>query len=524
MSRAGGIPVLQGGEDVKSRCTSSRSPTPARRSQPYVPLLYPKDIAIERLAAFPYLFLQLWLIGYDLSSTNDDYWTSPGAAMYDSITLESWLQSNSLIWGEESILAVRDWLWIFENFPTALNMSTLNAAVMIYKRLRLTSSEGLYLRGVFRWDGGTGVFVEGILAAIERLGGTVTTSAPVSLITYGSTGVSVNLQNGSVYYATNVIVSTSLPAAARINYSPPLPTSPPYLKLFNGIIPDDAGAVQIVMTWSDKWFFPEGNAILPDPSTEPTCGIFGEMFELTPTNTTSGVLRILIVDVGPNYDCVNNAGGLSAVTSGAQAWLESYYVTPLARAGIYANLVEVDVWDWRSQEPFIPAIVYYYAGNGTLVSYGSAMRQNVDARIYWGGSERAVNGLHWIEGAVQRGNDVACEVLVAMGRVPNCTVYTNWLAYLEILALQWYNSQGFIANYTADLNFINAAACVAIEQAGFSCTEGQFFRTSSLNLFEVPVFTLFQTAQSVLTTLEATLNELAMATGAVYGLVGPFLP
>lgn len=70
------------------------------------------------------------------------------------------------------------------------------------------------------------------------------------------------------------------------------------MKLFQSIIRVADGTVQVIMTWNAKWYLPQGNFILPDSFQQPSCGVFGPTFEVTPGNSTDEVLRIII-----RYSC-----------------------------------------------------------------------------------------------------------------------------------------------------------------------------------------------------------------------------
>ncbi|CAF4502340.1 unnamed protein product, partial [Rotaria sp. Silwood2] len=253
---------------------------------PIVQPIIPKQLAVFRIALNPFLLLQFWLIGYQMASLRDDYWNSPGAAQLDNLCGTGF--------------------WLIESYPSTLyNISALHGSVVLYKRLRLLGAEGLYTKGLYRWEGGTGTFVEAIRVAFVRLGGFVSTSCQAIAIDYMNPNqVTVTLATGATMIAKKVVVATSLPSASYISYNPSLPASPNYMALFKSIIPSDNAAVQIIMTWDKKWYLLEGNTILPDPLTQPTCDVYGPVFDVSPGNSTDGVLRMIIVDVQHSYDCL----------------------------------------------------------------------------------------------------------------------------------------------------------------------------------------------------------------------------
>ncbi|CAF4868963.1 unnamed protein product [Rotaria sp. Silwood1] len=416
-----------------------------------------------------------------MASLRDDYWNSLGAAELDNISIEQWMQQQQqmYLWTSDSLQAIRDWFWLIESYPSTLyNISALHGSVVLYKRLRLLSAEGLYTKGLYRWEGGTGTFVEAIRAAFVRLGGLISTSCQVVAIDYTDPDqVIVTLAIGATMTAKKIVVATSLPSASYISYNPSLPTSPNYMALFKSIIPSDNAAAQIIMTWNPKWYLLQGNTILPDPLTQPACGVYGPVFDVSPGNSTDGVLRIIILDVQRSYDCLtkvatSNISKNAEVTKSAKDWFKSMYSLfgfPVVSSSIDDFFIETDIWDWRTRKQFLPGVTYYFPPSSTLVAHGNALRTAIAKRIYWGGAERAVDGLHWIEGAIQRGNDVACEVLADIGLVPNCTVYSNWLQYLALLAQNTTSFQNLLTLRTQNLELLNQFVCQIVTQTGYTC-------------------------------------------------------
>ena len=179
-------------------------------AMPFVPDVIPKELAVSRIATHPYLLLQLWLIGNEMSSLRADYWNSEGAKELDNMSIEQWLQhqKQSYQWPPDALQAVRDWFWLMENFPPIQsNISALFGSVMLYKRTRSLSAEGLYLKGVFRWENGTGTFINAIADAILRLGGSISTSSQVTAIDYSTPKqVIVTLATGETVFAKKVVI------------------------------------------------------------------------------------------------------------------------------------------------------------------------------------------------------------------------------------------------------------------------------------------------------------------------------
>ncbi|CAF2841886.1 unnamed protein product [Rotaria sp. Silwood2] len=398
-----------------------------------------------------------------MSSLRDDYWNSPGAAELDNVN---------------SLQAVRDWFWLIESYPSTLyNIFALHGSVVLYKRLRLLGAECLYTKGLYRWKGGTGTFVEAIHVAFVRLGGFVSTSCQAIAIDYMNPNqVTVALATGATMIANKVVVATALPSASYISYNPPLPTSTNYMALFKSIIPSDNAAVQIIMIWDTKWYLLEGNTILPDPLTQPTCGVYGPIFDVSPGNSTDGVLRIIIVDVQHSYDCLIQLATLSIsmnteVTNSAKNWFKFMYSLlgiPVASNSIDSFFIQTDIWDWRTRKQFLSGVAYYFPPN--------------------------VNGVRWIEGAIQRGNDVAWEVLTDIGLVPNCTVYSNWLQYLVLLAQNATSVKDLLTLYTQNLELLNQFVCQVVTQSGYACLSQKQPWRRPISTLENQIQTLIDTA------------------------------
>ncbi|CAF2582848.1 unnamed protein product [Rotaria sp. Silwood2] len=443
-----------------------------------------------------------------MASLRDDYWNSPGAAQLDNLCGTGF--------------------WLIESYPSTLyNISALHGSVVLYKRLRLLGAEGLYTKGLYRWEGGTGTFVEAIRVAFVRLGGFVSTSCQAIAIDYMNPNqVTVTLATGATMIAKKVVVATSLPSASYISYNPSLPASPNYMALFKSIIPSDNAAVQIIMTWDKKWYLLEGNTILPDPLTQPTCDVYGPVFDVSPGNSTDGVLRMIIVDVQHSYDCLIQLATSSIsmnteVTNSAKDWFKSMYSLldiPVASNSIDSFFIQTDIWDWRTRKQFLPGVTYYFPPNGTLIAYGNALRAPVASRIYWGGAERAVNGLHWIEGAIQRGNDVACEVLTDIGLVPNCTVYSNWLQYLALLAQNATSVKDLLTLHTQNLELLNQFVCQIVTQSGYACLSQKQPWRCPISTLENQIQTLIDTAVVQSEEIESLVNSAALLVGKLIGL------
>ena len=482
---------------------------------PIVPPVIPKELAIIRIATNPYLLLKLWLIGYNMT-LRDDYWNSENAIEYDTVSIEEWLQRERRVfsWPEDALQAVRDYYWLLESFDIKqTSWSALHGAVMLHKRLRLLSAEGLYTKGFFRWENGTGTLVNAIANGIRHLGGTISSSSRVIAINYTIPDqIKITLANGQSKIAKKVVIATSLTSSGYIAYTPSLPTNPNYMKLFESNLYIDYVVIQLIMSWSKKWYLLQGNAILPDPVQQPSCGVYGPVFDETPANSVGGDLRILVVDTNRSYECLiqNQTSNLTVydlITKSAKDWFKSMYSVlgiPLGSYDIDSSFLQTNIWDWRTLKSLIPAPVYYYAP--------------VANRIYWAGSERSVNGLYWMEGAVQRGNDAACEVLADFGLVPNCTEYSNWIEYLGLLARNTTYFQNLDKKYDSNLNIISLYACQILTQSGYACISQKQPWRQPINAIEQQIKTLADGALIQLAEIDGLIKSAAVLIGDLIGL------
>jgi hypothetical protein len=259
---------------------------------------------------------------------------------------------------------------------------------------------------------------------------------------------------------------------------------------------------------------------------QPSCDVYGPVFEVTPSNSTDGILRIIVLDCERSYDCIirnatSNTTRDTKVTASAKNWFKSVYSLlsiPVALSPIDDLFIETDIWDWRTQKPLIPATIYYYPPNGSLVAYGNALRASIANRIYWGGSERGVDGLHWMEGAIQRGNDVACEVLADIGLVPNCTIYSNWIQYMAHLARNTTRYQKLFNLYNLNLNNINQFVCQIVKQTGYECVSEKQPWRQPINGVEKQINTSLNAALAHSDQIEGQIQSAALLAGKIYGL------
>jgi hypothetical protein len=147
----------------------------------------------------------------------------------------------------------------------------------------------------------------------------------------------------------------------------------------------------------------------------PVQDVMGPIFDLTPKDSLKGFYIILC-----NPDFVKHMNKEELKNSALKLFC-TYY--PNEENNIHDLFEDIIVLNWMDNQPWIPAVSYYYPP-GVLSKYGSQIRQPF-GNIYWGGSERSIKGLHWIEGALNRGNDVAGQILLKTGHISTMEQYND---------------------------------------------------------------------------------------------------
>lgn len=404
---------------------------------PDIELSTQKTLNIQRIIKSPVLLLKLWLIGYSIS---EDYQTN--MPDLDYISVKSWLDEQEKEYGINAIKAVRDYLILLETMPRDLNISMLFATRLIYDRLKLVDEYNqIYTHGAYRWEGGTGVLVNALVDKIKEMGGKIFTNSQITKIVWDKNQIKVIINKTKEDQSKRVVISTSLLASKNIKYEPNI--SEQYFHLFNNIQIFDDPVYQLILIYSEPWWRNNCGILLPDPETESEeKGVWGSFFELTPKNMNVGVLRILIRTIH-----INGLNFEEIVESGIQ-YLEQHYDNPEIKPKIRNRLLKAKYYNWNDYNNTIPGVTYYYKPDGTLINYGKYLRQTIANKIYWGGAERAKKGLHWIEGAISRGNEIAIEILKEENRTTSLLVkdvgflkkeYIYWLMKsLDIILSGWY--------------------------------------------------------------------------------------
>lgn len=356
----------------------------------------------------PWLMLKLWLIGKDICQ-NPNWWEHPKAAKLDSMSLAAWLATQKHF-SEASKEAVRQWFLIFETFPEDCSFSVFLAAIFVYLRLSNITKTGLIVPRAFRWEGGTGVFVDAIIKAIQDLDGELYYNSPVTKIEQDQNGARVTIANGKTFDCEYVVVAAPPNATTNIRFTPSLPST--QYSLCKSLVGTQNPSLNVILIFEKPWWKEEkvGCNILPEWTLAGEKGVFGPTMELTtmdpnPAAPPRGILRILTTPKrveGMTEEEIK----LSAIDFLKQFYPERCY--PHLESVSYIKVI-----NWQEQQPYIQGVTYHW-GIGALTKYGSVLRENFK-RVYFAGAERAVGGLHWMEGAVQRAEVVAGEILELYG-------------------------------------------------------------------------------------------------------------
>jgi hypothetical protein len=223
----------------------------------------------------------------------------------------------------------------------------------------------------------------------------------------GARAVSVSAKY--VIVATAPLASAPSSLGGTISYTPPL--KPEATQLFSSMIATPTVSYNILVVYKEPWWrkVGEGVFILPPYATHVNeKGVWGNVVEGTMNGEgMPGIVRVFC-------DSSRVEGWTEqAIKDSTIAFLKKMYPK-------YPNLVdtfeEIIIHDWNLAKPTIPGVTYTYGPSGVLSKFGKYFTEP-HGRIHWGGSERSVWGANWMEGAVERGNDVSEEVLKTAGWV-----------------------------------------------------------------------------------------------------------
>jgi monoamine oxidase len=329
-------------------------------------------------------------------------WESPSASEWDSMTLQTWLDQNSLTtrFKELAATATRP---IFGAEPSELSL--------LYVLFYIAASGNETTPGTFERNFNTrngaqmSRFVGGsqaiALSVAQHLGGTghgtrgrVVLRSPVRRIEQTGTGVTVTSDRLTVH-CKQVIVAIPPTLAARIDYEPILPFERDQLmqRFAQGTLTKVA-AVYDTPFWRAGGL--TGQAIT-------TGGPVSATFDDSPQDGSSGVVFGFVGgEWARSYNAMAPAARRAAVLAQYQSFFGSQASNP---SGFFETTWAAERWTRGCPVGIL--------GPGTLVAYGNWIRQPI-GRIHWAGTETSTYWTGYMDGAVRSGERAAAEVQGAL--------------------------------------------------------------------------------------------------------------
>jgi monoamine oxidase len=323
----------------------------------------------------------------------DAPWTAKKAVEWDNLTLEQWINQNTLI------PAVRDVLlsYLQPSFGTDGTAISMLFFLWFIATAGNETNPGSFERSSgtagaaqdSRFVGGSGLIPLGLAAA---LGSRVALNAPVRKIQQSGSTVTVVSDRGTVT-ANRVVVAVPPPLALGIDWAPLLP--PRRLQLLQRM-PMGAlmkcDAVYAKPFWRDKGLSGSGVA---------TYGAVRAAFDNSPADAGVGVLLGFVG--GSTWE----EFGMLPLADRRKAVLEGFarFVGPEAM-----NPIEYVEHDW-THERWTMGSPIAAAVPGAITSFGSTIREPF-GRVHWAGTETSTYWSGFMDGAVRAGERAAAEVAV----------------------------------------------------------------------------------------------------------------
>lgn len=324
----------------------------------------------------------------------DAPWSAPDAVAWDTMTLAQWVRDQDV---PDPVAALFE-VGVQAVFAaSSAQLSLLHAAHYLHSAggwSKLTDSEGGAQQDRIR--GGVQPVAEALTARLAD--GTVRLGHAVSAIRHHGDTVRIEAagpEGPTELAATRVVVAVPPTLAGRITYEPPLGAMRDQLVQHM----PQGSVIKFHVLYETPWWREQGLSGMVLAPHEP----IGVTFDCTPPDGTPGLICGFFE-------------GPSAVAAGEQSQEErrAVVVDVLARAlGEQARDVAAYVdRDW-SAEPFTRGCYGAHLPPGAWTVYGPALRRPV-GRIHWAGTETAERWTGYIDGAIDSGQRVAAEVLVAL--------------------------------------------------------------------------------------------------------------
>ncbi|NBD13772.1 flavin monoamine oxidase family protein [Corallococcus silvisoli] len=312
---------------------------------------------------------------------------APKAAAWDALTLEDWKQRHVHTWGARAALDIATRA-VFAAEPSELSFLDFLSYVH--------SSGGLM--PLTEVEGGAQAerFVDGAQSLSRRLAEAlppdrVFLRAPVKAVLQDAEGVTAITEDGRTLRARHAVVATPPALAERIDFGGDLP---PGRRLAHANMPMGS-VIKVVATYATP-FWREA-------------GLSGEAV------SDVGPVRLCFDDCGPGGHHPALVGFFLGDT--ARAWTGRPTVD-LHRAALadFARFfgpqalapVAIAALDWK-QEPFSSGCYVGLPRPGTVTAIGDALRAPF-GRVHWAGTETAIEGRGYLDGAVESGERAATEI------------------------------------------------------------------------------------------------------------------
>ena len=322
----------------------------------------------------------------------DAPWTAPNAVTWDSMTAETWAESNIKTSDGQKLfsLAVNAVLSVLPRDVSFLYfLFYVHAAGGIEP---LVNNAGQGSAQDFRVAGGT----QGIAIKLaDQLGRKrVLLSQPVRRISQGARSIYVYADKATVK-AQQVIVAIPPHLAGRIVYEPGLPAVRDQLTQRMPI----GSLIKTIAVYDTPFWRARGlNGEVTSDSGPVTV-----MFDASPAGGTPGVL-LGFID-GDDARQLSDQSDAARATAALKSYA-TYFGQQAGNPRMYFD----QVWD---KEIYTGGCPVGLMPPGVMIEYGPALRAPV-GRIHWAGTETATVWTGYMDGAVQAGKRAASEALAAL--------------------------------------------------------------------------------------------------------------
>ena len=317
-------------------------------------------------------------------------WRSPGAAVQDGQTFETWIRRNLRTPTGRAYFRVACEA-VFSAEST--DLSLLHALFYAHSGTDLETLLSVD-RGA-QQDRIVGGSIRIARTMAEELGDRVRLGSPVRTIAQDDTGVIVTTRGGQTVSGTHVVVTVPPTLAGRLEYDPPMPS---WRDQLTQRLP--AGSVMKVYAVYDEPFW-RADGLNGQAASD--TGPVKVTFDNSPPSGTPGVL-MGFVEAG-------DGRRLARVTAEERraAVLGCFvrYFGP--RAAAPREFLERD---WMAEE-FSRGCYGAHFTPGVWTHYGHALREPV-GRVHWAGAECSPVWNGYMEGAVRSGEDTAEAVLAQL--------------------------------------------------------------------------------------------------------------